>query len=525
MNRPVSELQLPDDVAAVELSREELLIALRHDCVSFLSFYIGDSLTLEVPQLHEDIWDDLLRMVEEANKPGVIQSLRKLFAVPREHAKSTLAKLAVILFLKYTPLRFVLYTSKTNGIAKNAIRDILTWLFLPQERDLFGLPTTVKSSETESLWIIEIVLYNSKGEKYKKRCIFKALGADQQVRGLLIDNTRPQIIVIDDIEDLDNTTPDQQPKLDEWFLGSFLKSFAKTNIVIFIGNMIRKTSLLARLSKDPAWNPTVFGALVRDRITKELRPLWPGRWTVEALLAEYREFRRLGRGYVWEAEMMNLTQDEIFKGNLDGMVRPTIPDPEQLTGGFIAVDPAFGDNAWNDDTALTVHARIKGVGVPCVIDSRVGRMTEDEMFDNLLELSYRWGLTTWCIESEAAQKLLISYFKLLIQSRKMNQGLFVMIPVGSGKASKSARIMAFRNSVASSSYGICESQDSLIDKLLEYSPDSKTHDDLCDSGAYGPIVWHLHGSTVDAQGIQQVLLMAFGMGTEAATEYQEIAGF
>lgn len=500
--------------APVDLDRAQLIYAIRYDCVSFLSFYIGSDLSLEVPDLHIDVWNEILRLVEQANVGGVVQGLKKLFAVPRDHAKSTLAKLACILILKYTPLMFLLYTSKTNGIAKNAIRDILYWLESTQETALYGPVRSVKSSETDSLWIIEIAIRDpttpNAPPRYK-RVIMKALGAEQQIRGMLIYNRRPDLIVVDDIEDLDNTTPDQQAKLDEWFLGSFRKSWAKSYLVIFIGNMIRKTTLLARLSKDPLWNPTVYGALVRDE-RGALRPLWPGRWTVEALLAEYMEFRALGRGYIWEAEMMNLTQDEILMGNLDKAVRPIHPNPEDIEHGFIALDPAFGETMIHDPSAITVHVKIKGVGVPVVIDSHVERMTEDQIFDKMLEFSYTWGLTTWLIESEAAQKLLLSYFNLLMQIRKINQNLFLLIPIGTGKKTKSSRIIVFRNSVSSGSYGIDETQTDLLLKLLEYTVESSEHDDLCDSASYGVKGWELHGDTITLQGTKQVALLAYGDG-------------
>lgn len=520
---------LPETLEA-DIDREQLMVALRYDCISFLAFYIGESLTLDVPELHIDIWNQLLEMVEAANNPGVIQSLRKLFAVPREHAKSTLAKLAVILILKYTPLSFVLYTSKTNTIAKNAIRDIIGWLQLPQERTLFGPLQTIKSSETESLWIFQMAIRRTATSPIVwKKIIFKALGADQQVRGMLIDNRRPEIIVIDDIEDLDNTkTLELQAGLDEWFLGSFLKSFAKTNIVIFIGNMIRKTSLLARLAKDPSWQPTVYGSLVRSKLTHMPEPLWPGRWTVEALLKEYAEYRRLGRGYVWEAEMMNLTQDEILQMNLDKAVRPPRPEPMMLESGCLTLDPAFSKESIGDESSITVHARIKGVPIPCVIDQRSGRWSEDELFTEMLDLSYFWGLTTWLIEADAGQRLLIPYFTLLMQTRKITQGLFVMLPVYSGGVNKASRIITFRNSIGNGSYGLCESEDDLMIRLLEYKPESKTHDDRCDSAAYGPIAWVHYNETIELAGIKQVAMLAHGDGnyTEVRVQQEwEVAGF
>jgi hypothetical protein len=513
----------------VEIDRAELLAGIRYDCVTFLSFYLGSDLTLEVPDFHIDIWNELLRLLEMSlDLKVVILKLRKLFAVPREHAKSTLSKLAAILFAKYSPFRFVLYVSKTNGHAKNAIRDIIYWLQTDQETELFGPTRIVKSSETESLWILDLSIGRDEtGTPTYKRIIFKALGADQQVRGLLILNSRPEIIIVDDIEDLDNTTTELQPKLDEWFLGSLQKAYARRHIVIFIGNMIRKTSLLARLSKMPSWNPTVLGALVKDRVTGELRPLWQGRWTVDALLAEYLEYRKLGRGYIWEAEMMNLTHEDVLAGALERAVQVARPNPEEIEAGFICIDPAFGQNHWHDDTGITVHVRIRNGTIPIIVDSYRGKLTEDELFDKLLEFSYAWGITTWFIESDAAQKVLLSYFRLLLRIRKMNENLFVMLPISSGGTKKAGRIIAFRNSVSSGSYAICDSEDELITKLIEYTPDATEHDDLVDSAAYGPVAWNTYGETVTVQGIQQVAMLIM-QGSEGAGRIQfetEVASF
>jgi hypothetical protein len=512
----------------VHLSKAEVLKAIRTDCVAFFSLYLGEELTMEVPEFHEDIWGELLERVETLNRPGVIHTLHKLFAVPREHAKSTIAKLAVILLLKYTPLMFVLYASKTVGHAKNAIIDIIRWLSSEAERELHGPMVTIKSSETEGLWIIKMSIREDINSPPRvKLCIFKALGAEMQIRGLLIYNTRPQIIVADDIEDLDNTTPELQPKLDRWFFGSFLKSFAATHIVIFIGNMIRETTILARLAKDPMWSPTVFGSIVRDT-NHELQPLWPGRHTVESLLAEYRMFRRNGQGATWEAEMMNLTQDAIFRQDMKGAIFYPTPSAEDIESGAIVLDPAFGKERWNDDSAFTVHVRIRGKPIPCVIDHRVGKYKEDELFQIFLELSYMWGLTTWVIEGNAAQKLLISLFKLMIVDRKMNPSLFIIIPINRDHNSKGSHILAFRTIVKKGDYALAESELELADKLGEYSPQNKQHDDWCDSASYGAVLWEYAGATIDFAGVKQVAMLAYGDGESMDSEIQlsnQVAGW
>src|SRR3546814_15790633 len=83
------------------------------------------------------------------------------------------------------------------------------------------------------------------------------------MRGINIDNQRPDMAVVDDVEDNENTESELlQKKLDRWIFGPFLKALARRQKVIWLGNMMQKTSLLARLSPSPTWNPVVYGCLV-----------------------------------------------------------------------------------------------------------------------------------------------------------------------------------------------------------------------------------------------------------------------
>lgn len=509
-----------DETSFIALNRDELLQAIRYDCVSFFALYLGEELTIAIPQLHIDVWQELLQYVEKFNQKATIMQLRKIFTIPRGHAKSTIAKLAVILFLKYTPLSFALYVSKTNGHAKNAIRDIMSWLCSANERNLTGYETIiVKSSETESLWMLDLPLRQpGSTEVVYKRVIFRALGAIQQVRGLLINNLRPQMVVLDDIEDNDNTTDELQPQLDAWFFGQLIKAVARTAFILYIGNIIRETTLLARLSKDPAWNPTVYGSLVRDE-NGELQPLWPGLHTVEALLADYAFYRRNGVGHLWEAEMMNLTQDAILRQNLGAGVRIPVPTPDMLEAGFIVLDPAFGDVAIKqagtagkkvlDNSAITVHARLRDMSIPALIEAKEGKFSPEEAFEHMLALSMYWGITTWVIEAEAAQRLLIPLFKLLFRIRSMDDEAIIILPVMSGGTKKARRITAFRDSFVKGSYAISNTEDKLVENLSKYDPLTAIHDDLCDSAAYGIIVWDYHGEEIKSRSTTQVALIIF----------------
>src|SRR3546814_6509245 len=94
-----------------------------------------------------------------------------------------------------------------------------------------------------------------------------------------------------------------QKKLDRWIFGPFLKALARRKKVIWLGNMLQKTSLLARLSQRPNWNPVVYGCLVETE-SGDIVPLWPERWPLQELIEDYQEYFEMGLTEAWLCEMM-----------------------------------------------------------------------------------------------------------------------------------------------------------------------------------------------------------------------------
>lgn len=481
----------------VVVTRESLINAMRTDCVTSLAFYIGGALTLEVPELHKEIWAELVRMVQVVNLDQWVEHMQKLFCVPRGFAKTTVVKVAITLFLRYSRLSFCLYASRTTPMATNACRDVFNWFTGDNDQYLHGKADVEKSNETDGLWILTI----GTPDFGRKRIILKSLGSDKQVRGTNVESRRPDLLIIDDVEDNDTAnTAESQSKLDVWLMGNLLKAAARRSVRIILGNMINSRTMLYRFSKDPEWNPTVYGAIVRDKATGLLKSLWPELYSLESLLKEYKDYRSKAVGHVWVYEMMNMTADTVFRTELQNAIRIPRPNPDQLKSGIITIDPAFGQKGWNDETALVVHAKVNGMVIPHAIESRKGRWTEDQMLDNLIELSQYWGICTWGIESVAAQKLLIPLFNLMLAVRQWPKGLIQMVPLPSGNVAKSSRILSSAKAVGAGSYGIVEEEEELFQQLEAYDPESKAHEDLPDSFAYGIIAWHLEGTMIEEAG-------------------------
>src|SRR3546814_2052672 len=88
------QLGRPDTVDAVA-TRQEIIDRLKWDGEFFIEFHLADELTSPVPRLHVEVW-------------GLFTSTamqRVLLAIPRDHAKTTLSKLAVVWYFRYTKHR------------------------------------------------------------------------------------------------------------------------------------------------------------------------------------------------------------------------------------------------------------------------------------------------------------------------------------------------------------------------------------------------------------------------------------
>lgn len=463
------------ELKEVEATLKMIRKALREDGEFFIEFFLPE-LDMHVPRFHLECWG-LMTDQEKA---------RILLAIPRDHAKTTLAKLVVVWYWLFTKRRFCVYLSNTNAIALGACKDIIGFLETDNFVSTFGKIKMIKSSENDSLWVFNMPM----GDGKVKKCILRAIGQGQQMRGINIDNQRPDIAVVDDVEDLENTGSELlQKKLDRWMYGPFLKALARKHKIVWLGNMLSKTSLLARQAKNPRWNPVVFGSLVEDVETGELIPLWPEKWTVEELKADYIEYRDLGLVESWMCEMMNMPGHGQNGFRVEQLYYLPAPLPDQIIGAFLTLDPAFGMRLHNDESAITVHV-IPRFGVPMSILSVHGHMTERGLFDTMVMLARQWDAWVWGIEAIAAQKLLIPLFTAYQAMERLNQEIEIL-PLSSGKADpKASRIKAFVNMMAEKEWALSDEDFDITNQILSYDLSKKDQkDDIVDSAAYGPIMY------------------------------------
>lgn len=456
---------------SVQVNVEEARLALQHDPEFFIQFFLGGEIHLPVPPFHKDIFSVM-----------VAQSIdRFVCAIPRDHAKTTLAKLACVWYFIFTEYRFIVYLSNTSDIAIPAANDIVNFLRSNNFQNVFG--TCHFEVEQHGKGLYKFQLPESLGGK---TCILRALGAGKQVRGINVDNKRPQLAVVDDLEDNDNiATEELFKKLKHWVYGPFLKCLDKfQNKVIWLGNMISKNSMLYENCNSDFWYSRRYGCLLADSSA-----LWEDAWPREKLMRDYAEYQERGLADIWFAEMMNLPMahgsglieaDEIT-------YRPAI-EPRQYKFGFITVDLAISAEEWAHKTTVGVHVFVDDVEkpywlyIPVVAERGLDTIS---LFWKIVDAAQEWGFYAIGIESEGFQASLQQVYPHLCLVHNV-EGL-VFLPLKTYKKQKTLRLKPWADMIKAEEYALVEGDFVVTQQLLEYNPQTKSNDDdIIDCGAYGP---------------------------------------
>lgn len=446
------------EFSAVQANLSKVKYALEHNGEFFIDFFLHKELTYKVPQFHIKCW---LLMTTSSYAQVAI-------TLPRGHAKTTLAKLSVVWYFLFTKKRFCVYLSNTQPVALDACRDIIHYMEESDNfRALYGEIKFESKNEGRGLYIF---ILNG------KRCVLRALGAGQQVRGLNVDNQRPDLAIIDDLEDIENTrTPHLLKQLQQWVYRTFFKALSRNYKIIWIGNIISNNCILKQLVESKAWQSMRLGAILSDG-----RPLWPDMWTLKQLQEDFLEYKRAGMVTAWYAEMMNMPMPE---GNglitAEQIIYKPRRHPVDFTTGFVTIDPAISKKTIRDKTAIVVHGIVEQK--PEVIDYVHEQLDPLETITETLRLTTEYGINVIGIESNAYQASLKFWFDTEFQ----RNGIINMEVVELYSMNKKVeRLLVWASMMKAGYYGIPQGDIEITEQLLEFDPASENnHDDLIDGCA------------------------------------------
>ena len=419
----------------------------------------GEKLTFATPPFHHEI----LSMIQDEEAKKVI------LLAPRGHAKSSLITFVWVLYcVCYQLHSFIIIVSDSHKKACQFLdrikREIEGNKFLSEVFDLScGTP-----------WSSGEIVVNS-GEAGKRIRIL-ARGTGQSLRGF-VDDTRPSLIILDDIETDENcATPERREKIRDWFFGQVLPALDPyIGRLIFVGTMIHEDALLARLYFDPPknWISKRYQAILEDG----KHVLWPERFTLEMLLQTKDEFVRQGMMHKFYTEYQNDPASSEYKSFKKEFLR--YYDPFRLPSNlrhYMATDFGASMESGADYSVILVGA-VDDTGNIYIREYVRERMVPSEVISTMLSLYDKYQCIEAGIETNGPQKI----YYYMIDEACRNKNNPMRLHKLDQRMDKEQRIMALQPKIENGQFFILPTMSDLVDELMSF-PRGR-HDDVIDAAS------------------------------------------
>jgi len=395
INKSINVEENFDALMFVGADRNKTIQLMKEDLNFFASVVIPDIFTLLFPQIHKEVWALLNQFVD---KPKTFFKL--VLGLPRGHAKTTLIKLFVVRCILFSTKEFPLITSSTSTRAENVLADIFSMMKSQNIRTLFGNWESSISQDTQS---IKQFMFAG------RPIILVALGAGTGLRGLNIQNRRPDIIICDDIQTAeDKDSKEVADKLLTWMLGTlFMSKNPSGCLYIYIGNMFSGPNcILAKLKASKEYISFVVGAILADGTA-----IWPELHSLEDLVADLEHYISLNKSEIFFAEVQNDPDagvSSVF--NIHAIPDYPFNDNDLITGGCVIIDLS-GDKPGSDDHAIGYFATIEHRNVFKDLES--GQMSPLQAIQTAMQVAYRNNCPYIFIESTAYQASFLFWFNFV----------------------------------------------------------------------------------------------------------------
>lgn len=417
-------------------------------------------------------------------------------AAPRGHAKSTAIThgygLATLLFRER---KFMLLVSDTEsqasmflGMMKQELQDNQELIDLfGIERNDKGLVQFPKDSETD------IIVRFKDGHRFR----IIAKGAEQKLRGLIWDGSRPDIILCDDMENDELVmNKERRDKMRRWFDGALVPSLADRGIIRMVGTILHSDSLLEGFMPNPSerttmstvlkqWTTkrTVWRAMKYRAHSPDFKTLlWPQKKSAEQFQMLYEEAQRKGMTDTYSREYLNYPIDEsvsFFKRN-DFLAR-TPEDKQKKLNYYISVDLAISEEE-KADYSVFVVAGVDEDRILHVVDVIRERLDGREIVDTLIHLQRTYNPHAVGIEDMQVSKSIGPF----LRETMVNTGVFLsLLPMKHQGKDKVTRARSVQARMRAHSVKFAKEEDWFFNfeqELLTF-PRGK-HDDQVDAFAY-----------------------------------------
>lgn len=452
---------------------------LRRELAAFDLSYFGRAylphyFVRESPHFHEELDAIWTRGVLKGFNPSEDEKAvdrekgsRNVVAAPRGHAKSTTFTFKDDLHaILYGYKHYILILSDSSEQAEGFLEDIKTEI-----EDNGNIIMDFGDLRGEKVWRSGVMLTKSDIK-------VEAIGSGKKIRGRRHRNWRPDLIVLDDIENDENVnTPEQRRKLKNWFDKAVSKAGDTYTDIMYIGTILHYDSLLSKVLHNAEYDRAQYRAVISFATNTKLWDEWEVIYTnlfndrhkkdaLEFYKAHEAEMLE-GTEVLWEEKLSyyDLMKMKVSEGtasfNSEMQNEPIDPDnatfnpewfdyydPGQMDWNdprylFVgANDPALGKNKKSDTSSIINLALDTRTGYMYVADASVEKRKADVIIDDVIEMNrrlkrdYGRGFYKFGVETVQFQY----FFKQVMAQKSAEEGEYLPIEEIQSSANKLLRI-------------------------------------------------------------------------------------
>lgn len=253
----------------------------------------------------------------------------------------------------------------------------------------------------------------------------EAIGSGKKIRGRKHRNWRPDLIILDDVENDENVrTPEQRSKLKNWFDKAVSKSGDDYTDIVYIGTLLHYDSLLAKTLTNPAYRSIKYKAVIQFSQADDLWQQWESIFTdlanddreadALAFFQAHKAAMLEGTQVLWEKKLSyyDLMVMRVSEGeasfNSEEQNEPINPDDclfmeewfeyyneaeinfrDPVFDFFGFIDPSLGKTKRSDFSAIVTLAKHRSSGYMYVVDADIERRHPDRIIADVLAKE-RW---------------------------------------------------------------------------------------------------------------------------------------
>lgn len=446
----------------------------------FCETYLPHYLTKPPSLLHQDLYRDLPAMLQ------VPEGQRQLVIAPRGSAKSTHISQAFPLWCILTGQKhyicLIMDAFEQAAVMIEAIKAELVY----NPRIAYDFPDIVGGGRVWREGVI-VTRNNVKVEGF---------GTGKKIRGRRHGPWRPDLVVLDDIENDENVeSPRQRDKLETWVSKAVLKLGPTdgTMDVLYAGTVLHFDAVILRFARRPGWKVARYQALMQWPERMDLWDQWEELYLndeagADDFYAQHRDEMELGAVVNWpemhsllflmqeragdhdsfESEYQNhpVSGSQAFRD----LTYWVVPLRQWLLFG--GIDPSLGKrSAGRDPSAILVCGVDREAGVLDVIEASIRNRLPDVIIADAIAMQRQHGCQMWFVETVQFQEFLRT--ELMKRAAKLGVAMpcWPVTPI----ADKVLRIERLQPPMAAGLIRLHSSQRTLIDQLQQWP--TAPHDD------------------------------------------------